>query len=783
MWDFLKQALWVYVIMGVVSSLISSTLRGQGGSPPAGGAAPSSSARISHAITLEDARRLTFEKQRQAEEQHRSMQAVASHAGVSIPFTPAQRVFPTVDAAGTPLGPHLPLLLPGSKVDLRVFVTPSRQFDYARDAGRCVWHLKDVLFGWGYSDTPHGKARFEVTESFLRNNESLFAHVLVTAAAPVVVAMDPSSAPDAPSPTAAAAVSESDALAALLSEPSSLLVLEGQEATPAPSGPLLFYRLIPLITYRAERQAKRVRSLLSNASLPAPLPSASASSSEPPPPPRAFFTPTLNLSLVLDMPAFPRNSVPPTVARHMHFEPEGRYQPIIYHNRFWQTSKTLVAVNDSLLCPADSSSSNSSSGCGALHLGMSYSHISFFYWQLQASMEDQWSSQQASGMGTERESDMMREMLLETSPWLLGLTAVVSLLHTVFDMLAFKNDVQFWRKKKSMAGMSVRSLVVNCFFQTIILLYLFDNDTSYMILLSSCLGLAIEYWKLSKAFTFQLTWPKGGGLGLPTMTYQLSASYTTGGGSSTEKIDAEATTHLLHVLVPLMLGYSAFSLVHSQHKGFYSWAVGSLVGFVYAFGFVLMTPQLWINYRLRSVAHMPWKALTYKALNTVIDDLFSFIIKVRRLSSLGPLAHVHCRSRAFVRKRLMSCPALNLTSPFYLSPSTSHSNIPSPASAPALTPAPAPCPQMPTMHRLACFRDDAIFLVYLYQKWTYPEDRTRANEYGQGGEEEGAEGAEEGDKGLVGAAGAEVAEGGQGLVQGGATQEKAEKVGAGGVKE
>jgi Cleft lip and palate transmembrane protein 1 (CLPTM1) len=67
-------------------------------------------------------------------------------------------------------------------------------------------------------------------------------------------------------------------------------------------------------------------------------------------------------------------------------------------------------------------------------------------------------------------------------------------------MLAFKNDIQFWRKKKSMAGMSVRSLSINCFFQTIILLYLFDNDTSYLILGSSCIGLLIEYWKLAKAF-------------------------------------------------------------------------------------------------------------------------------------------------------------------------------------------------------------------------------------------------------------------------------------------
>ena len=101
-------------------------------------------------------------------------------------------------------------------------------------------------------------------------------------------------------------------------------------------------------------------------------------------------------------------------------------------------------------------------------------------------------------MNSDKETDMIKEMLLDTNPWLLGLTFVVSLLHSFFDMLAFKNDIQFWRNKKSMVGMSVRTLCTNCGFQTIILLYLFDNDTSWMILISSLIGLLIEYWKLNK---------------------------------------------------------------------------------------------------------------------------------------------------------------------------------------------------------------------------------------------------------------------------------------------
>lgn len=42
---------------------------------------------------------------------------------------------------------------------------------------------------------------------------------------------------------------------------------------------------------------------------------------------------------------------------------------------------------------------------------------------------------------------------------------------------------------------------------------------------------------------------------------------------------------------------------------------------------------------------------------------------------------------------------------------------------------------MPTLHRLAVFRDDIIFFVYLYQRWKYPVDKTRVNEFGFSGED------------------------------------------------
>ena len=50
----------------------------------------------------------------------------------------------------------------------------------------------------------------------------------------------------------------------------------------------------------------------------------------------------------------------------------------------------------------------------------------------------------------------------------------------------------------------------------------------------------------------------------------------------------------------------------SSFKSWYSWGLQSLVNGVYAFGFLFMLPQLFVNYKLKSVAHLPWRAFMYK---------------------------------------------------------------------------------------------------------------------------------------------------------------------------
>ncbi len=74
-------------------------------------------------------------------------------------------------------------------------------------------------------------------------------------------------------------------------------------------------------------------------------------------------------------------------------------------------------------------------------------------------------AQRDMGMQADGESDELKRVLLEGNPIFLAITFAVSMLHSVFDVLAFKNDIGFWRNKKSVEGLSVRTVGINCFCQ------------------------------------------------------------------------------------------------------------------------------------------------------------------------------------------------------------------------------------------------------------------------------------------------------------------------------
>ncbi|KAK9134137.1 hypothetical protein Syun_013467 [Stephania yunnanensis] len=363
----------------------------------------------------------------------------------------------------------------------------------------------------------------------------------------------------------------------------------------------------------------------------------------------SFWKPNVTINLLDDFSRYPKDAVPPNIAPFLNVEPvTGDYYPTVFFNDFWLLRDKLIQLNETVT---------------ELPLNLEVGPISMTKWQLFQQIDQSFQIHRSYGSMLEGEADELKRVFLEGNPYLLVITMVVSLLHSVFDFLAFKNDIQFWNKNKSMEGLSAKSVVVSFISQLIVFLYLLDNDTSWMILASSGVGCCIEFWKIGKAMHIEID--RSGKI--PRLRFRDRESYAK---NKTKEYDDIAMKYLSYVLFFLVACSSIYSLKYERHRSWYSWILSSLTSCVYMFGFIMMCPQLFINYKLKSVAHLPWRQMTYKFLNTIIDDLFAFVIK------------------------------------------------------------------MPTLHRLSVFRDDIIFLIYLYQRWAYPVDRKRVNEFGFGGEDE-----------------------------------------------
>ncbi|KAK7049750.1 hypothetical protein VNI00_005781 [Paramarasmius palmivorus] len=378
----------------------------------------------------------------------------------------------------------------------------------------------------------------------------------------------------------------------------------------------------------------------------------------------------VTLALISDPNVLPYATLPPPIRDHIHLVPgkrdstgtRGYYKPIVFPNEFWHLKSHYVELNSST---------------PEMPLQITFQPMSFMKFQLFASMTHGFNeAAKQQGSAASAELDEIKRMLLETNPWFLALTATVSALHVIFEMLAFSSDVSHWRQKKEMVGVSSMSklisatpglcIITNVFVQIVVLLYLIDNNenTSWMILFGSGMGVIIEAWKITKAVDISIV-PSPPGSTLPYKLEVKDKHVLSEDEKKTQEYDRLAFRYVSYVAIPTLAIYTVYSLMYETHKGWYSFIISTLTSYVYMFGFAQLVPQLIINYKLKSVAHMPMKAMIYKTLSTVVDDFFAFCIK------------------------------------------------------------------MPFLHRLACFRDDVVFLIFLYQRWIYRIDPKRVNEYGQ----------------------------------------------------
>ena len=311
-------------------------------------------------------------------------------------------VFPSHDSLGRPLPAHSCLYSKTTAFDLAIYISDKEALDSNDRDLTPVLHQTDIAFDWrgDSSNTFEVSLNITLSESLQRNQSALYAHAYFT-----------------------------------LSDSSVSLPPFHPEYDPLH----VFSKRIPLIVFKKKPKKKNTKLLLersqSNDSASTDEDEGSTEDVYLP-----YWRPSLVVSLVLGMPdTFARNAIPHSIIKHFHFVNNNgtHFYPLIYHDDFWVLTKHLIAINETI---------------SSVPLHVKYSHIPFWKWSLQTNMEAQNQANIQLGASSDHENDALKEIFTDTNPWLLGVTVVVSLLHMIFDMLAFKNDIQFWRKVPELLG-------------------------------------------------------------------------------------------------------------------------------------------------------------------------------------------------------------------------------------------------------------------------------------------------------------------------------------------
>lgn len=111
----------------------------------------------------------------------------------------------------------------------------------------------------------------------------------------------------------------------------------------------------------------------------------------------------------------------PVVPKKRHYFP-----PLIFSD-FWVLRETYIQINQT------------DNAITVLPLNVTLNTMSSMKYQFQVQMDEAFGVHVNVGSMGEGETDDFKHMMLDTNPYLLAVTMVVSLLHSVFDFLAFKN--------------------------------------------------------------------------------------------------------------------------------------------------------------------------------------------------------------------------------------------------------------------------------------------------------------------------------------------------------
>ena len=232
-----------------------------------------------------------------------------------------------------------------------------------------------------------------------------------------------------------------------------------------------------------------------------------------------------------------------------------------------------------------------------------------------------------------KEMPSLEQVTSEASPF----RSVILIVMVIFYFLMLKNDISFWRDlDNNMNGISVTSLLLGEF-NGFVLIFSAFYEAPLIQIFSFVLCNAYSCWKLSKIIEYKKRTVDDDENGEHNsindrsfLGFRVKRSYER---SLTGEYDRRAWAAIKKYLIPVVAGYCLYSLAFEKYIGWFNWIITSFSTFLNDYSFLYFIPQAYVNYELRSVAHLPWRYFAYQTIYILLLCLYSFM----NLGSLDPL--------------------------------------------------------------------------------------------------------------------------------------------------
>jgi hypothetical protein len=290
---------------------------------------------------------------------------------------------------------------------------------------------------------------------------------------------------------------------------------------------------------------------------------------------------------------------------------------------------------------------------GNFSIKLDLKFLTMFYYKYMKGIEMN-SKMMEENLSVPASKDMFVELLKNNSFTYLAIMFTVNILHSVFSALGFASDVSYYKNLKQLDGVYTKHLFFHIFQMFVAILYVSIEGAHFIVKVELFIGLAIEIWKLKKIFyiNFSSKFP------FIFIKHRIEFKQQKSKDYETEAVNL-MMKYLFGPVAVLYLSYRVYYFRQTLNISLFKFFIEYIFFMMNLFGFILLTPQIYLNYKLKSVEHMPFKALTFKFLNTIIDDLYAFAVKT------------------------------------------------------------------PTLYRIFCFKDDVIFVIFIYQIIKYRKNKRR----------------------------------------------------------